>query len=103
MGRSDDDSYVPPRTPVERQLTEIFQELLGTGRVGVQDTFFDLSGFSLLATQLAARVYETFRVELTLRDVFQAPTIEGLATLVVQAQAGLADEAGLSALLAELE
>ncbi len=103
MGLNDDDTYVSPRTPVERQLTEIFEELLGMGRVGVQDTFFDLSGFSLLATQLAARIYETFRVELTLRDVFQAPTIEGLAMLVVQAQAELADEAGLRALLAEIE
>jgi Phosphopantetheine attachment site len=103
MGRSDDDTYVPPRTPTERQLTEIFEELLGSGRVGIRDTFFDLSGFSLLATQLAARVYESFGVELTLRDVFQAPTIEGLALLVVQAQAELAGEAGLQALLAELE
>jgi acyl carrier protein len=103
MGLGNDDDYVPARTPVERQLSEIFEELLDAGRVGVHDTFFDLNGFSLLATQLAARIYETFRVELTLRDVFQAPTIEGLATLVVQAQAELADDADLRALLAEIE
>jgi hypothetical protein len=103
MDRSDDTTYVPPRTPSERQLTEIFEELLGSGPVGVCDTFFDLNGFSLLATQLAARVYETFGVELTLRDVFQAPTIEGLAVLIVQARAELADEAGIRELLAELE
>jgi acyl carrier protein len=103
MALGSDDTYVPARTPVERQLTEIFEELLDTSGVGVHDTFFDLNGFSLLAPQLASRVYETFKVELTLRDVFEAPTIEDLATLIVRAQAELADDADLAALLAEIE
>lgn len=100
---ADADPYVAPRTPVERQLAQIFEELLGTGRVGIRDTFFELNGFSLLATQLASRIYETFKVELTLRDVFLAPTVEGLARLVVQTQAELADAEDLQALLAEIE
>lgn len=82
-----DDTYVAPRTPTERQLTEIFEELLGGSRVGVHDTFFDLNGFSLLATQVAVRIYEIFRVELTLKDVFESPTVEGLARLVLMEQA----------------
>jgi acyl carrier protein len=97
------DTYLAPRTPMERQLTEIFQELLAAGRVGVHDTFFDLNGFSLIATQLASRIYETFKVELTLRDVFQSPTVEGMAQLIVQAQAELAGAEDLQALLAEIE
>lgn len=96
-------AYVAPRTPMERQLTEIFEELLETGRVGVHDTFFELNGFSLLATQLAARIYDIFKVELTLRDVFEAPTVEGLAQLIVQSQAEMASDEDLQALLAEIE
>lgn len=97
------DTYLAPRTPMERQLTEIFEDLLDAGRVGVRDTFFELDGFSLLATQLAARIYETFQVELTLRDVFESPTVEGLAQLIVQAQGELAGAEDLQALLAEIE
>jgi acyl carrier protein len=95
--------YVAPRTPMEQQLTEIFEELLDVDRVGIQDTFFDLNGFSLLATQLAARIYETFNVELTLRDVFESPTVETLAQALVQARAELAGMGELEALLAEIE
>jgi acyl carrier protein len=79
-------SYVAPRTAVERQLAEIFQEILEVERVGVTDTFFELSGFSLLATQLAARIRETFELELSLRDVFESPTVEALAQRVMQAR-----------------
>lgn len=97
------EAYTAPRTPMERRLTEIFEELLEVGPVGVHDTFFNLSGFSLLATQLASRIYETFKVELTLRDLFQSPTVEGLAGLIVEAQAELAGAEDLQALLAEIE
>ncbi|MER7498543.1 hypothetical protein AB0L05_00930 [Nonomuraea pusilla] len=48
------DTYVAPRTPIERRLTEIFEELLQAERVGIHDTFFELNGFSLLATQRPA-------------------------------------------------
>jgi len=97
-----DDMYVAPRTPMERQLTEIFQELLGADRLGVHDTFFEQDGFSLLATQLASRVRDTFKCELSLREVFESPTVEGLAQLIVRMQAELADGADLDALLAEI-
>jgi len=98
-----DGEYLAPRTPAERQLAEIFEGLLDSGRVGVTDTFFDLNGFSLLATQLASRIYQAFGVELTLRDVFQSPTVEQLALLIVEAQARLAKTEDLEALLTEVE
>jgi non-ribosomal peptide synthetase component F/acyl carrier protein len=80
------DSYVAPRTALERQLAEIFQEILEVERVGITDTFFELNGFSLLATQLAARIRATFEVELSLRDVFESPTVEGLAQQLTRAR-----------------
>jgi hypothetical protein len=102
-GQADSVAYVPPHTPVEKQLTQIFEELLGAGPPGIHDTFFEMNGFSLLATQLAARIYEIYNVELTLRDVFESPTIEGLAQLVIQAQAGIVGTDQVAAILDEIE
>jgi acyl carrier protein len=97
------DDYVAPRTPLEHDLTGILQELLGAERVGVLDSFFELGGFSLLATQLATRIRESFGVELSLRDVFEAPTVDRLAQLIVQRQVELSGARDLAALLDEIE
>ena len=68
-----------PETKVERALAGIWTELLGVGHVGLDDHFFDLGGHSLLATRMMVRVRDAFGVELPLRAVFEAPTLDGLA------------------------
>jgi amino acid adenylation domain-containing protein len=81
---------VPPRTPVEQTLASIWSELLGVVRVGIHDNFFESGGHSLLATQLISRVREKFQVEVTLRQLFERPTIELFATAIEEAQHGKA-------------
>jgi len=81
---AEDDGYAPPETVTEEMLAEIWAGLLGRGRVGIFDNFFDLGGHSLLAPQVFARIEETFQVELPLRVLFEAPTVAQLATLIEQ-------------------
>ena len=70
---------VAPRSRTESRLAEIWREVLRLDEVGVHDDFFEAGGHSLLVAQLASRVRGAFGVELPLRAIFEAPTLEGLA------------------------
>lgn len=74
--------FVAPRTAVESALAMIWSEALDIEQVGVCDNFFALGGDSLLAARLVTRVGDVFGVELPLKAVFQAPTIEQLAVVL---------------------
>jgi len=81
-----DGDVVAPRTDVETELAAILSSLLGVDEVSVQDNFFLLGGHSLLGTQLIARVRDVFGVELSLRTLFDAPTIADLAAEIERAR-----------------
>jgi thioesterase domain-containing protein/NAD(P)-dependent dehydrogenase (short-subunit alcohol dehydrogenase family)/acyl carrier protein len=83
--------YIAPRNTLEQGLTEIWQNLLGIGQIGVRDNFFDLGGHSLIAVRLFAQVKKGWGADFPISALFQAPTIEGLAALVA-AQTGYAPE-----------
>jgi acyl transferase domain-containing protein/acyl carrier protein len=76
-------SYIAPRSPLERSIAEVWQQTLGVAQVGVIDNFFtDLSGSSLLATQLVSQLRAKFQVELPLRRFFDGPTVAELAAVI---------------------
>ncbi len=95
--------YVPPRTPFEKQLADVWEQLLGIERVGIYDNFFELGGHSLLAVQLCARLYDIFHVEVPVRSLFEAPTIAGLSDEIMLRQALLASPQELEELLQEVD
>jgi amino acid adenylation domain-containing protein len=84
--------YVAPETGLERGIARLWQELLGVEQVGVHDSFFALGGHSLLATQVISRLVDSLGVELSLEQIFEAPTIAELAAVIAAAD-GFTDAA----------
>ncbi|MBZ4422336.1 amino acid adenylation domain-containing protein [Myxococcus sp. RHSTA-1-4] len=80
------EAYVPPRTPMEQIVADLWAGLLQVERVGAHDNFFDLGGHSLIATQVASRLHALLGVELPLQQIFDAPTVEKLARRVEEAR-----------------
>jgi amino acid adenylation domain-containing protein len=80
--RASDSAAVAPRTVVESQLAQIWQELLNIAPIGVTDNFFELGGHSLLAVRLMAQIRQQFSRDLPLSALFQGATIEQLALLL---------------------
>nr|WP_281404395.1 non-ribosomal peptide synthase/polyketide synthase [Pyxidicoccus fallax] len=75
-------AYIAPRDETERRLAALWCEVLRVERVGLHDNFFVLGGHSLLATRIVSRIRAVFGVELPLRTLFEAPTLEALARAV---------------------
>lgn len=76
-----------PRNDIEKQMVDIWAKILTIGgeSISIDDDFFQLGGHSLKATILASRVHSTFAVPLTLAQIFQSPTVAGMAALVAGA------------------
>jgi acyl carrier protein len=74
-----DHTFTPPRTDMEKTLAGILGGLLGVARVDVEANFFVLGGHSLVGAQLIARLRREFGVEMSLRVLFEAPTLADLS------------------------
>jgi acyl carrier protein len=71
--------YVAPATEIEKELVDLWQELLNKEQIGTDDNFFDIGGHSLKGTQLISRVYRDYQVRIPLRNLFNKPTIKTMA------------------------
>ncbi|MDS1113878.1 amino acid adenylation domain-containing protein [Gordonia westfalica] len=74
--------FVAPETPDEATVAGLFADLLGIEQASVTDSFFDLGGSSLSAARIAARVSDELGVEVTVRDVFDAPSVRELLSAI---------------------
>ena len=81
-----DTPFMAPRSAEEKDIAEIWAEVLDIDRVGTQDNFFDLGGHSLAATRIVARLIEKFDLKLPLQLLFDSPTVEKMATVIAENQ-----------------
>ena len=75
-------AFVTPRSSLEQELKQIWSEVLGFDDLGIHDNFFDLGGDSLRAAQVVARIRRSLHLEVSLQDLFSAPTLAALADYV---------------------
>ena len=75
-------NWVAPRTPLEEELSQIWADILGIERIGVEDNFFELGGHSLLSIRLITQIRRAFQIDLPLVALFDAPTVAELALLI---------------------
>ncbi|MFC6011007.1 amino acid adenylation domain-containing protein [Nocardia lasii] len=90
-------TYLAPRTPIEQAVADVFAEVLGSERVSVDQSFFELGGNSLSATKVVARVNSTLGAGIALRDLFDAPTVAQLSARVVPTADGTPGRPALAA------
>ncbi len=89
-------AYAAPRNELEEQLVEIWQEVLGLSRIGIDDSFFELGGHSLKAGILQARLQKRCGVKIALGELFKLPTIRRLAERIGR-EGGSGEAAGFVA------
>ena len=87
-------AYVAPQTTLQEVLVTVWAGILGTEKIGIEDDFFELGGDSVLATHVVSRLRDMFRMDLPPIVLFEAPTIETLATYMIanEARPGLAEK-----------
>jgi acyl transferase domain-containing protein/thioesterase domain-containing protein len=87
-------SFVAPRTTLERELADMWRELLGVEHIGVRDDFFELGGQSLVAVRFFSRIRKKYGIDLPISTLLEAPSIEQCARILVAAL-GLGESASL--------
>lgn len=74
--------YRPPSSSLEQQLCEIWQQVFEIEAIGIDDNFFDLGGHSLMAARLAVEISDVVGIAVSMRQVFEVPTVADLAGLI---------------------
>ncbi|MCP5107454.1 MAG: amino acid adenylation domain-containing protein, partial [bacterium] len=85
------DSYQAPRSPVEELLADVWQEVLGAKKIGINDDFFELGGHSLKAGIMTSRIHKELNVDIPLKEIFVKPTIKELSGYIINVRRQLGD------------
>ncbi|WP_034328484.1 non-ribosomal peptide synthase/polyketide synthase [Alkaliphilus transvaalensis] len=81
--------YIPPSNKTEETLVEIWKDILSIANIGTKDNFFELGGHSLKATTMVGRIHKVLGVEVPLKEVFNRPTIKGLAAYIQRGESSI--------------
>ena len=76
--------YAAPRNEMEKTVAGVWEHLMGVAPIGIYDNFFELGGHSLLAVKMMALIREIFGIDLTIRRIFEAPTIAELTKSIMR-------------------
>jgi amino acid adenylation domain-containing protein len=76
------DTYIAPRTDLEKMLAGIWAEILEVEQIGLDDDFFGLGGHSLVGVRLLAKIRKTYQVNLELAVLFEARTVRQFADVI---------------------
>ena len=79
-------SNLKPRNPTETKLLSIWQQVLAKNPIGIDDDFLALGGDSIMAARILMQVEEEFHVTLSMREIFNVPTIASMSELILQIQ-----------------
>ena len=87
----------------ENSLARIWEEVLDVRPMGSHDRFFDLGGHTLSARRVVSRVIQQFQLDISLRSLFETPTIADMATVITAHLGKPLDEQGVTKLIGELD
>lgn len=87
------EDFLAPRNGVEEVIAGVWADVLKTERISASDNFFNLGGHSLLATQVIFKLRNLFQVDLPVHEIFETPTVEGLAKRIQSAAQGESESA----------
>jgi acyl carrier protein len=96
-------TFVAPERPTEERLAKIWRGILDIEQIGIHDNFFDLGGHSLAATRIVAQVINAFQVDVSVNDLFDAPTIAKMSEVVTASHIKCASAAELLQILQDIE
>ena len=85
-GLNPEETFAAPQTPVEKELANIWREVLGLEQVGIHDNFFDLGGHSLLVIQVCSKLQTILSRDISTMEMFNYPTISSLADYLSQGE-----------------
>jgi acyl carrier protein len=91
FGVEDESSFLAPRNETEKLLAQLWSELLGVERIGVHQDFFALGGHSLLAVEVVWKIRELLSADVSLKTLFECPTIAQLSEFIYNSQVPIAE------------